>query len=130
MPTYTTEQKLQFKINSLEKQKSFAFYKYYEECKKEHTDYIDLYEKYKKMFEELEQLTEPPIHIINELKELYEKDKKIIECPICLEIIPTENISFSTCLHKFCDCCLEQLKKEEMPKCAVCRKKLYVNKKV
>lgn len=127
MPT-TTEQKLHNKIKSLDKQKSFAFAMYYNECKKEHIDYIELYEKHKSMFEELEQLTEPPKHIINELKELYEKEKKIIDCPICLEIIPTEDISFSTCLHKYCKNCLETLQNQTEPKCAVCRKKLYKKK--
>lgn len=125
MPSYTTEQKLQFKINSLEKQKSFAFAMYYSECKKEHTDYIELYEKHKNMCEELQQLTEPPIHIINELKEQYIKEKKIIDCPICLEIIPIDDLSFSSCCHKYCRECLETLQNQQEPKCAVCRKKLY-----
>ena len=126
MPTYTTEQKLKFKINSLEKQKSFAFAMYYEECKKEHIYNMNLYESHKNMFEELQQLTEPPIHIINELKEMYEKEKKIIECPICLEVIPTDKLEFSTCLHRYCGDCLDQLKQQPNPKCAVCRKKLYI----
>ena len=31
-----------------------------------------------------------PKHIENELKELYEETKKVIECPICLDIINRE----------------------------------------
>ena len=122
----TTEQKLHNKIKSLDKQKSFAFAMYYNECKRSHKDYIELYEKHKKMCEELEQLTEPPIHLINELKEQYIKDKKQIDCPICLEIIPIDKLSFSSCCHKYCGDCLKQLQQQPTPKCAICRKKLYV----
>jgi len=120
--------KLKKQNHSLAKQKSFAFHKYYEECKRSHIEYIELVEKHKSMYEELEELTEPPIHMINELKEMYKKEKKEIDCPICLEVIEIDNLTFSSCCHKYCDKCYKTLTEQPQPKCAICRKKIYMKK--
>ncbi len=130
------------KIKSLEKQKSFAFAKFYNECKRKHTEYIELYHKHKKMSEDLEVMCENlqelsqdleqagqlPLHVISELKEMYVKEKKIIECPICYDIIEVDNLVFSSCLHKYCKGCYDRLLEQEEKKCAVCRKKLFIKK--
>ena len=120
-----SNQQLQRQINSLKKSKSFAFAMYYKEKKDVHLQSIELYETHKRHYEELQKCMEPPVHIINELKEQYEKDKKVIECPICLDVIAIDNLEFSSCLHKYCKTCLDQLKNQDDPKCALCRKKIY-----
>lgn len=65
-----------------------------------------------------------PVYILNELVELYDIAKKEVECPICLEIIPTDKIKFSSCGHKYCEVCLNTLKSQN-PKCAICRRRIY-----
>jgi len=119
------------KIKSLEKQKSFAFYKYYEECKRNHKEYMNLYNYHKKTYEELIQFTELPTHIINELKEKYTKEKQEISCPICLDVIQMDNLTFSSCCCKYCKNCYDKLLEQpiENRNCSLCRKKLYVKKK-
>jgi hypothetical protein len=65
-----------------------------------------------------------PTMIQNELKEYYDKLKTKIECPICLETIPTNRLDWSKCGHKYCKECLITLKRQTNPKCAMCRVKL------
>ena len=115
-------------IKSLMKQKSFAFALYYNECRNKHNEYIDLYNKHKKMCDEMTELQksiELPVHIITELKELYVKEKKEIDCPICLDIIEIDDLTFSSCSHKYCKSCYDKLLEQPNCKCAVCRKKIY-----
>jgi hypothetical protein len=122
MPTI---QELRTTIKSLEKRKSFAFAMYFAECNKSHTDYIELYEKHKKLCEQLSGVEGIPAHIVNELKEQYEKDKKKIECPVCLDVISVRDLTFSSCGHKYCSACLNRLFEQPQPKCALCRKKIF-----
>tara|TARA_R110000824_G_scaffold340739_4_gene527246 strand:- start:2192 stop:2554 length:363 start_codon:yes stop_codon:yes gene_type:complete len=75
--------------------------------------------------EEVNEATEIPLHISNELKELYNVVKKEVSCPICLDLIPTDNIKFTSCGHKYCEECLTTLKSQNNPKCALCRRKIY-----
>jgi hypothetical protein len=97
-----------------EQRRRFAWAKFYEVINREHEDDV----------ETLEILVETvPEHIKGELKELYEKLKKKVECPICLETI--HELDLSSCGHKYCKGCLATLKAMPEPKCAICRKKLY-----
>ena len=66
-----------------------------------------------------------PQHIMNELKELYEKMKKQVSCPICWTELKVDEINFSSCGHKYCKNCLIQIKSQPSPKCAICRRKLF-----
>ena len=116
------------KIKSLTSQKAFAFAVYYAECKERHLDNIASYVSHKKMYEDMEKMNDPPYHIITELKEMYVKEKKCIDCPICLEVIEIDDLVFSSCLHKYCGKCYKTLLEQTEKKCAVCRKKLWVKK--
>tara|TARA_R110000851_G_scaffold118914_3_gene246482 strand:- start:5269 stop:5658 length:390 start_codon:yes stop_codon:yes gene_type:complete len=68
-----------------------------------------------------------PKHIENELKELYEETKKVIECPICLDIINREDLTLSSCGHKYHKECYKELLEKD-GKCAMCRRKIYAKK--
>tara|TARA_Y100001963_G_scaffold138348_1_gene203009 strand:+ start:318 stop:653 length:336 start_codon:yes stop_codon:yes gene_type:complete len=107
----------QQKIKNLENQKKYAWGKYFGEVKEHHQSVCELVEK----LDELKS-NENINHIINELRDLYKKYLVEVECPICLEIIKDENLEFSSCFHKYCKNCLNELKKTS-DKCAVCRKK-------
>ena len=64
-----------------------------------------------------------PDFVENELKELMEKLKVEISCPICLDTLNPKKIKFSSCGHKYCETCLSKIEK-----CAVCRKQIYKKK--
>ena len=108
MPTIAS---LQTRLNSEKKQKGYAWYRFYEEVKKEHENKIVIKEQ-------LENAV--PNFLTNEIKELYDKLKLEISCPICYEELTTEQIQFSNCGHKYCKECLDKL-----DKCAFCKKKIY-----
>jgi len=110
------------------RQRSYAWAKYYEEVEQDHAYDIVVYNT-------LTTTTEPeimnvvPTHIANELKELLAKTKTRIECPICIEVIPVENLELSSCGHKYCKTCYYQyldhlVANEEPLKCAVCKRKV------
>jgi hypothetical protein len=65
-----------------------------------------------------------PEFVQNELKDMMEILRKKIDCPVCLDEIDPQDISFGQCGHKFCSACLNRLKTEEPKKCAICRKKV------
>ena len=112
-------------IKSLERRRSYAFAMYYQAEQKNHQEFIDLYTKHKSLCEELETVQGVPSHIVNELKAQYAKDKKKIDCPICLDVIAVDNLKFSSCGHKYCSNCLDRLFEQPEPKCGICRKKLF-----
>ena len=90
-----------------------------------HIAYMNKINNLQNKIQELSKLKDIPVHILNELVELYDIAKKEVECPICLEIIPTDKIKFSSCGHKYCEVCLNTLKSQNPSKCAICRRRLY-----
>ena len=104
------------------KQTAFAWAKYYEEVNTTH----ELCKKMYKLYEEQDNGSE---YLTTQLKECFIELKKKIDCPICLEVIELENLKISSCGHKYCNTCYEELMKMEEPKCALCKKKLWTKKK-
>ena len=55
--------------------------------------------------------------------------KKEWECPVCLDMIASDNLEITNCGHYYCKPCLAQLKQsqktagKEKWECAVCRRK-------
>ena len=99
------------------KQTSYAWAKYYEECRSQLVSDIEAYNQ-------IDQLPpETPEFVLNQLKDFHIALKKKIECPVCLDTIEPENLGISKCGHKYCEGCLERLK-TTTKKCAMCRKKL------
>lgn len=105
-------------VKSLEKQKSYAFYRYYQAEYEKHEYQLQVAELFLKLKESNEAIV--PDFLINELKDMYEITKKEIECPICFTELKKEDIKFASCGHKFCGECLSKI-----DNCAICRKKLY-----
>jgi len=71
-------------------------------------------------------------HLIDIIKQLYEQAKKIVECPICMEIIEPKKLHISSCGHLICIPCFKQLPIEQkgnchFKNCPICRAKVYVN---
>ena len=84
-----------------------------------------LHHEYMASIKELQEQVEKPEeinlnHIFNEMNELYDKLKKSVECPICLEDLTSKDIKYSSCGHRFCATCLSKI-----DKCAICKRKIY-----
>ena len=66
-----------------------------------------------------------PPHITKEFFDMALELRKEFNCPICYEMVNKDTIEITYCGHIYCKECLEALKKQPDPKCAVCRKKLH-----
>lgn len=119
-------------INRLNKKAKMGWAAFFQSENKNHNIHLEYISKLnamrlalENMGQKLSEASSSPIHLQNELKELYEFSKKEVSCPICLEVLPTNEIKFSTCSHKYCESCLNQLKSQPQPKCAICRRRIY-----
>ena len=90
-----------------------------------HQSYLYRINEFQQKLKDIEESNEIPNHIISEITSLYTDMKKVVDCPICLEVIPNDKIKFTGCGHKYCESCLLQLKAQNNPKCAICRKKIW-----
>jgi hypothetical protein len=115
----STLNKLYKQINSLIKQKAFAWAKNYELMDELHEVYINQIEQNNQVLVCSDEL---PIHLVKELEDATDILKKKVECPICMETIQKGNLKITGCGHKYCGECFAHI-----DKCAICRKK--INKK-
>ena len=67
---------------------------------------------------------EVPQFIRDELKVLLTELNKRVQCPVCLDDMEPSNLEISKCGHKYCQSCLETLKAQPNPMCALCRTSL------
>jgi late competence protein required for DNA uptake (superfamily II DNA/RNA helicase) len=114
-----TVQSLTRQLNYSERGRKFAWAKFFESQREALTIQTTNYRTIERVVE-----SEIPEHLVNELKEDMVALRKEIECPICLNIIIPNDLGVSKCGHKYCKDCLEQLKTQHDPKCAMCRRKL------
>lgn len=54
------------------------------------------------------------------INNLYEESRKEVECPICLDIIESKNLSTNLCGHNFHKFCIEEHLKNNK-NCPICR---------
>jgi hypothetical protein len=104
------------KLNWSKKQTSYAWGKYYEQCRERQVSSIEAYQVVSNV-----PVEELPTHLQNEMREYIKKLKIDIECPICLDVINPDNLEITRCGHKYCKTCFNTLK-TTTKKCAVCRK--------
>lgn len=69
-----------------------------------------------------------PEHIKNEIKTMATELRKTWNCPICLDMISSDNLDITNCGHYFCKPCLTHHKENNRTNCVcpMCRKKIYV----
>ena len=103
------------KINKLERARAYAWGQYYAELEREHEISMNRYITVRNVVE----MESCPQHIISEMKEMYKELKKEIECPVCMEIIPIDDLKFTKCGHKLCKECYDC---PMLTKCPMCRK--------
>lgn len=108
---------LRKQLKRSEQQRKVAWAKYFASEDENHAQYII----FKNKIDALQNQTDIPIHILNELNNLYGELSKKVECPICYEEL--DKFKLSNCGHKYCEACLEKLK-ETSNKCCICRKQL------
>ena len=102
-----------------------CFFKSENQQHKIHQQYLAKINNFQEKLKAIEESNQIPNHIILEITGLYDDMKKVVDCPICLEVIPNDKIKFTSCGHKYCEPCLKQLKSQPSPKCAMCRKKIW-----
>lgn len=119
-PTMTWEQR----YNSMNKQRAFAWAKYFDVVNREHRTAYDHYQ----VITNVVQSTDLAEFVKKQLIDMGAELKKTWECPICLEFILKENLDITPCGHYYCKGCLTGLKSrpdgDGEVKCAVCRHKL------
>jgi choline kinase len=120
---------LKKKVINADKQRRVGFAMYYNEVNNRHDERLEMMKHYEGMLNNKEAPEQVPLHIEIELKELYEKTKKLCCCPICLELmIDKEEMCFSSCGHLYHPECYEKLLNMNDAKCALCRRKIYKKK--
>ena len=112
-------------INSLKRQKAYAWAKFYQSESRHHHDNAQRY----RVMTEATVVESIPTHIRDEYIKMCEETKKEISCPICMDVIEYENLFLSSCGHKYCKACyiqyINHLKSTDKPlKCAVCKRKV------
>jgi hypothetical protein len=106
------------KNKQLEKQRKYAWGKYYEAVEGRHIEQVSNYLMTKSLLEKVEDI---PDFVVKELNDLHKELKKSVECPICYDVL--ENFKLSNCGHKYCKTCYDKLI-DTTNKCALCRKQL------
>ena len=105
-----------------EKKAKMGWAKYYSLLEEDHSQQVIYSERLVEV-----STKEMPEHIRRELISLLEQVKKKINCPICLDVIPTGEIDMTQCGHKFCKTCMNKLKETPQPQCSICRKRIWVS---
>ena len=88
---------------------------YFEATRKHH---IMLFQNYQ-MNQKIVEIDDIPLHIINEYKSMMDWLKIELQCPICYDLIGSDNLKITNCGHKYCDECYKKI-----DTCAVCRREI------
>lgn len=114
---------LQYQLDSAKKQRSFAWAKYYSQMEAEATNANIIINMIEIPHNPPQQRELPP-HITQEFYEMACELRRKYECPCCLEMVNKDTIKITNCGHIYDEACLNILKAQADPKCAVCRRKL------
>ena len=111
---------LKRKLTWANKGKSYAWAKYFEQ---ERTANDEATKYHKKLLSLTSDTCDIPAHVKTELIGMMSELKKKIECPVCLELIDTEDMEITRCGHKYHKNCIATVQANDN-KCPTCRKKL------
>ncbi len=114
---------LKNKLKYAKKATSYAWSRYYKAQEEANDTAVKHHQKLTALMEQGNEGI--PQHIKTELKEMIDELRKTCECPICLEVIQTQDMEITNCGHKFHKECLAKVTTN---KCPTCRKKLKWNK--
>ena len=122
-------QALQTRLDYANKRVKFAWAKYYQEVHGElRNDHV-----YHATFTRVADDTAIPEHIKAEMKSMATALKKKWECPMCIDMIPDEQLEITNCGHYYCKNCLDTWKKtckdrgDAKWKCAICNRQSKFN---
>ena len=114
-----------------DKQRAFAWAKYYNELRTSSTLANVVVEQVQNIMtrDAENRLTIPntiPQHFTREFLEMAIELDKRFTCPVCLELVTPETIKVPMCGHILCNGCYDVLIEQprEQCKCPICRKKL------
>jgi len=121
MATLTPTQRL---INGLQKQRAFAWAKFYEECNLHHDTDYETYQVLNNITTAID--VSIPTHIKEQLMTMATELKKTWECPICIDMIEPKDLAITNCGHYFCKECLDKHKVANRGNCVCpqCRRKI------
>jgi transcription elongation factor Elf1 len=97
---------LQQQLTYARKQRGFAWAKYYEAIHSAHEGALVQYTILTTSADDVA----VPEHIKATLKEMSSTLKKQFECPVCMDMIPSEQLEITNCGHYYCKGCLVALK--------------------
>jgi hypothetical protein len=66
-----------------------------------------------------------PLHLLHEFEEMAGALKRMVECPVCLEVIPSApsgHLNITACGHKYCK--TSRTCRKHLTKFAICRKEV------
>ena len=116
---------LQTRLDYAQKQRAFAWAKYYQSINQAHDNDFATYQTINVISED----TGVPEHIKSQMKEMAVALKKKWECPCCMEFIPDGEVEITNCGHIYCKSCLKTWKDTQKGQgktkweCAVCKRK-------
>jgi hypothetical protein len=116
---------LQQQLTFARRQKAFAWAKYYESIHAQHEGALVQVQALVVSADDVA----VPEHIKTTLKEMATTLRKQFECPVCMDMIPSEQLEITNCGHYYCKDCLTATKTharaEHKPKweCGICRRK-------
>jgi len=113
----------QYQLDSAKKQRAFAWAKYYNQMADE-AENANIIVNMVQIPHDPPATREMPPHITQEFYEMACALRKKYECPCCLELVNKNTIKITFCGHIYDATCLNILKSQADPKCAVCRKKI------
>ena len=117
-------------IDRKERARKYAWGKYFGECNDHHHTLMNMLQTARSLNLLVAQnhsspgegVENVPQHLATEIEEMVNELKKQLECPICLDEIATGQLAITGCGHKYCKTCLDHLKTQVSPQCAMCRR--------
>jgi len=110
-------------IDRKERARKYAWGKYFGECNDHHHTLMNMARSLNLLVARPgEGVENVPQHLATEIEGMVNELKKQLECPICLDEIATGQLAITGCGHKYCKTCLDHLKTQVSPKCAMCRR--------
>jgi rubrerythrin len=112
-------------LNSMTKQRAYAWAKYYDVTFTRHEHDVRHYRTVQLVTTD----AAIPEHIKSEFLAMGAELRKTWECPVCIDMIDSQNLEITPCGHYFCKGCLSGLKTAAAAvptdcKCPVCRRKI------
>ena len=62
-------------------------------------------------------------HLKEQFKEMYDKLRSEVDCPVCMEVMTKDTIQIPTCGHLICKSCYDTIRASPRNQCCLCNRK-------